>query len=131
MVTKEIKQFVISQMKEADWSGEKVDGFNEYKSKHINILHETTISQRVTFIIKIPSGYENLKLSRKELGINYFYYRYLLRIVKKSCSLVDKRKREQKISENWNKFLEKNKDLKRDNRINQVLDYETGTNKSY
>ena len=121
MVTKEIKQFVISQMKEADWSGEKVDGFNEYKSKHINILH----SQRVTFIIKIPNSVyisDNLRLNRGELGINYFYYRYLLRIVKKSCSLVDKRKREQEISENWNKFLEKNKDLKRDNRINQVLD---------
>jgi hypothetical protein len=61
-------------------------------------------------------------LSRKELGINYFYFRWLLGSVKESCSLVDKRKREQEISRNWKKFLERNKDLKRDNRINQVLD---------
>lgn len=123
MLLKEIKQFVISQMKEADWCVEKGE-INEYKSKHINILHETDIAQRVTFIIKVPGYYssENIRLNRKELGINYFYYRYLLRIVKKSCSLVDKRRREQEISISWNKFLEKNKDLKRDNRINQVLD---------
>jgi hypothetical protein len=130
MIKKEIKQFVITQMKEANWCIEKVDGFNEYKSKHINILHETDLSQRVTFIIKIPNSVyisDNLRLNRGELGINYFYYRYLLRIVKKSCSLVDKRKREQEISENWNKFLEKNKDLKRDNRLNQILDNETRT----
>lgn len=124
MVTKEIKQFVISQMKEADWDLEFLNNSNEYKSKHINIQHDTTISQKVTFSIKIPSGYsyENLKLSRKELGINYFYFRWLLGSVKKSCSLVDKRKREQEISRNWKKFLERNKDLKRDNRINQLLD---------
>ena len=124
MVTKEIKQFVITQMKEADWELEFLNNYNEYKSKHINIQHDTTISQKVTFLIKIPSGYnyENLKLKRKELQINYFYFRWLLGSVKKSCSLVDNRKREQEISRNWKKFLERNKDLKRDNRINQVLD---------
>jgi hypothetical protein len=124
MVTKEIEQFVITQMKEADWEVEKFNSFNEYKSKHINIQHDTTISQKVTFSIKIPSGYsyENLKLSRKELGINYFRYRFLLKNVKRSCSLVDKRRREAEISYNWKKFLEKNKDLNRDNKINQIID---------
>jgi hypothetical protein len=124
MVTKEIKQFVITQMKEADWEVEKFNNLNEYKSKHINIQHDTTISQKVTFSIKIPSGYsyENLKLSRKELGINYFRYRFLLKNVKRSCSLVDKRRREAEISYNWKKFLEKNKDLNRDNKIKQIID---------
>jgi hypothetical protein len=124
MVTKEIKQFIISQMRDADWEFEKLNRFNEYKSKHVNILHDTDISQKVTFSIKVPTGYSNngLKLTRKELGINYFYYRWLLRIVKKSCKLVDKRRRESEIALNWKKFLEKNKDLKRDSKINQVLD---------
>ena len=124
MVTKEIEQFVITQMKEADWEVEKFNDFNEYRSRHINIQHDTTISQKVTFSIKIPSGYsyENLKLSRKELGINYFRYRFLLKNVKRSCSLVDKRRREAEISRNWKRFLEKNKDLNRDNKINQIID---------
>ena len=124
MVTKEIEQFVITQMKEADWEVEKFNNFNEYKSKHINIQHDTTISQNVTFSIKIPSGYsyENLKLNRKELGINYLRYRFLLKGVKRSCKLVDNRRREAEISHNWKKFLEKNKDLNRDNKINQIID---------
>ena len=125
MVTKEIKQFVITQMKEVDWEVEKFDGLNEYKSKHINIQQDTTISQKVTFLIKIPNShgsYQNLKLNRKELGINYLRYRFLLKGVKRSCKLVDNRRREAEISRNWKKFLEKNKDLNRDNKINQIID---------
>lgn len=133
MVTKEIKQFVITQMKESEWEVEKLPAslkrelnvINYYKSKHINIEHDTTISQKVTFSIKIPTGYSGLKeikLNRKELGISYLQYRFLLRSVKKSCSLVDKRKREAEIAWHWKKFLEKNKDLNRDNKINQIID---------
>ena len=124
MVTKEIKQFVINQMKEADWVVEEFNSFNEYKSKYINIQHTTDITQNVIFTIKIPSGYsfENLKLDRKELTINYFEFRWFLRYVKKSCKLVDKRRRDAEISYNWNRFLEKNKDLNRDNKVNQIID---------
>ena len=125
MVTKEIKQFVITQMKESEWELEKLNIINQYKSKHLNIEHDTTISQKVTFSIKIPTGYSSLKeikLTRKELGISYVQYRFLLISVKKSCNLVDKRKREAEIAWHWKKFLENNKELKRDNKINQVLD---------
>ena len=126
MVTKEIKQFVITQMKESEWEVEKLNVINHYKSKHINIEHDNTISQKVTFLIKILNSrhgsYQNLKLNRKELGINYLRYRFLLKNVKRSCKLVDNRRRESEISRNWKKFLEKNKDLNRDNKINQIID---------
>lgn len=124
MVTKEIKQFVLSQMKDSDWDVEKFNDSNIYRSKYIDIRLETTIRQKVKFILKIPNGYSinELRLSRKELGINYFQFRWFLRNVKKSCKLVDKRRRDAEISRNWNKFLEKNKELKRDNKINQIID---------
>ena len=112
-------------MKESEWEVEKLNVINYYKSKHINIEHDTTISQKVTFSIKIPTGHSGLKeikLNRKELGISYLRYRFLLRSVKKSCSLVDKRKREAEIAWHWKKFLEKNKDLDRDNKINKIID---------
>ncbi len=120
MVTKEIKQFVISQMKEADWSMEKYKHITKYQSKYLNISD----SDKIEFSIMMPSGYSQneFKLTRDELGFNFFHFIWLLKRVKKSCKLVDKRRREQEISRNWNKFLERNKDLKRDNRINQVLD---------
>lgn len=124
MVTKEIKQFVITQMKEADWELDKNSNIKKYKSKHIYINHITDISQKVTFIINIPTGYSNneFSISRKELNLNYFHFIWLLIRVKKSCRLVDERKRHNEISWNWNKFLEKNKDLNRDNKINQIID---------
>ncbi len=124
MVLKEIKEFVISQMRNADWEVEKFNDSNQYKSKHISIEHDTTISQKITFLIKIPTGYgfSEFKITRKELKINYFYYRWLLGKVKESCNLVDKRMRESEIAFNWNKFLEKNKDLKRDTKLNKILD---------
>lgn len=118
MVTKEIKQFVINQMKESDWEVEKY--LNKYTSKHLTINIESNIRQKVDFVLKIPYG--ELILSRKELGINYFQFCWLLRYVKKSCKLVDKRKRDAEISYNWKRFLDKNKDLKRDNKINQIID---------
>jgi hypothetical protein len=120
MVTKEIKQFVISQMKEADWSMEKYKHTTKYNSKHLSIFD----GEQVEFTIIIPHGYSirELKLTRRELGFNFFHFAWLLKRVKKSCKLVDKRRRDIEISRDWNRFLEKNKDLKRDNRINQVLD---------
>lgn len=120
MVTKEIKQFVISQMKEADWYMEKYRDYSKYNSKHLSIFD----GSQVEFTIIMPSGYSQneFKLTRDELNFNFFHFIWLLKRVKKSCKLVDKRRRDQEISRNWNKFLEKNKDLKRDNRINQVLD---------
>lgn len=124
MVTKEIKQFVISQMKGADWEVENLNNLNKYTSKHLIINHKTDIGQKVIFAIRIPTGYStyDLTISRKELGINYFQFRWLLRSVKKSCKLVDKRRRDAEISRNWKKFLDKNKDLKRDTKINQIID---------
>lgn len=125
MVTKEIKQFVISQMKEADWEIEKYNNSSKYTSKHLTINHGTDILMKVNFILRIPSGYSgysDLIISRKELNLNYFYYSILLRNVKKSCKLADQRRREFELSSYWKRFLEKNKDIKRDNKINQIID---------
>lgn len=124
MITKEIKQFVITQMKESDWEVEKSTVLNKYTSKYLTISHGTDILMNVNFVIKIKTNYSHndLLISRKELNFNYFHYRILLRHVKKSCKLADKRRREAEISINWKKFLEVNKDLKRDNKINQIID---------
>ena len=80
---------------------------------------------KVNFVLRIPtgySGYNDLIVTRKELNFNYFYYRILLRQVNNSCRLADKRRRENEISRNWKRFLEKNKDIKRNNKINQIID---------
>ena len=85
----------------------------------------TSTLRFVNFVLRIPSGYSgynDLIVTRKELNFNYFYYRILLRQVNNSCRLADKRRRENEISRNWKRFLEKNKDIKRNNKINQIID---------
>jgi hypothetical protein len=121
MVTKEIKQFVITQMKEADWVFEKYNSGKKYFSKHLTIRH---FDDKTEFIMKVPTGYGSIDfpMTRTELNINYFHFLWLLRNVRKSCSLVDKRRRENEISQHWNIFLDKNKDINRDNKINQIID---------
>lgn len=122
MVLKEIKEFVVSQMKLADWVTDHSRDLSTYKSKHIAIL--ITSTGKKTFTINVPSGYSHndLVITRKELGINLVQFWYLMKYVKKSSKNVEKRKREKQISYQWNVFLEKNKDLKRDNKINKILD---------
>ncbi len=122
MVLKEIKEFVISQMKEADWEADPSRDLRRYVSKYLNIKIPT--NEKKSFTINVPSGYSSrdLVITRKELGLNLFHFWYLMRYVKKSCKNVEKRRRDREISNQWNRFLEKNKDLKRDNKLNKILD---------
>jgi hypothetical protein len=121
MVTEEIKQFFITQMKEADWEVEKYNSGIKYTSKHLTIKY---LDKKTEFIMKVPSRYDNIDftITRTELNLNFFYFLWLLRYVRKSCDLVDKRRREKQISEYWSIFLDKNKDINRDNKINQIID---------
>ena len=119
MVTKEIKQFVITQMKESNWDQRKSIDRVEYTSRYLTILHDTS---GVKFTIKTNNAYSDFSITRKELGFNFLHFAWLIISVRKSCELADERKRINEISNNWEKFLKSNKSIKRDNKINQVLD---------
>ncbi len=119
MLIKEIKKFVISQMSSADWVSDDSRDLIKRTSKYLIIRVPTT--GPITFIIKSEYGHSDFELTRKELNINIIHFWILFRRVKKSCNRLEIRKREKDISNQWNRFLEKNKDLKRDSKINQVL----------
>jgi hypothetical protein len=122
MVLEEIKQFVISQMKESDWESDHSRELQKYVSKYLDIRIPSV--GKNSFTINVPTGYSSrdLVITRKELGLNLFHFWYLMRYVKKSCKNVEKRRRDREISNQWNRFLEKNKDLKRDTKLNKILD---------
>jgi ribosomal protein S19 len=119
MVTKEIKQFIISQMKESNWEQRKSSDRVEYTSRYLTILHDAT---GIKFTIKNNNSYSDFSITRKELGFNFFHFIWLIRRVNKSCKLSDERKRINEISHNWDKFLKSNKDIKRDNKLNKILE---------
>ena len=122
MVTKEIKEFVVSQMKESDWESDHSRDLIKYNSKHIVIKIPNT--GKINFNIKVPGGYSNddINIKRKELGLNLIHFWILMIYVKNSSKNVEKRKREKEITYLWNRFLERNKDLRRNNKLNKILD---------
>ena len=69
MVTKEIKQFIISQMKEPNWEQKKSSDRDEYTSRYLTILND---SSGVKFIIKTNNSYSDFSITRKELGFNFY-----------------------------------------------------------
>jgi hypothetical protein len=122
MVLKEIKEFVVSQMKESDWESDHSRDLIKYNSKHIVI--KIPNAGKMNFNIKVPGGYSNddINIKRKELGLNLIHFWILMIYVKNSSKNVEKRKREKEITYQWNRFLERNKDLRRNNKLNKILD---------
>ena len=121
MVTKEIKEFIISQMKEADWSHNKYsDNWDKYSSKYIKI--DWNYSGAIFSLNMDNRDWDTYQITRKELGLNFFYFLWLIRFVRKSSKLYEKRFRNEEISKNWNKFIEKNKEIIRDHKIKKIID---------
>ena len=118
MVTKEIRKFVIKQMIEADWINGGVDSFI---SKNLKI---TLNKDDVKFTIRNSDRYSSngFDIERKELGLNKIYFWFLLFYIKRSCRLSDKKSRESKLEYQWKKFLDNNKDIKRDSTLDKILD---------
>ncbi len=122
MVLKEIREFVVSQIKVSDWTSEHSTDVTKYNSKYITIKIYNT-SGKSEFNIKARSSYSNdFNITRKELGLNFIHFWILIGHIKRSCKNAEKRKREKEISYEWNRFLENNKDLRRDNKLNKILD---------
>ena len=114
MVIKEIKKSVIDQMKSDSWT---TDNNREFHSKLLAI--ELTKTDENFFI---KNGYHKIRLNRYELGIGKIYFWWLMRGVKKSCSLAEKRKKDKQLASQWKSFLDNNKDIRRDSTIDKILD---------
>ena len=121
MVTKEIKEFIISQMKEADWSYSKYsDNWDKYSTKYIKI--DWNYSGVIFSLDMGNRDWDSYQITRKELELNFFYFLWLMRLVRKSSRLHKNRVRDEEISKNWNKFIEKNKEVIRDHKIKKIID---------
>lgn len=108
---KEIKSFVIKQMSDVNVPWEKNrDG--EFVSRYITI---TTRYIRVR-------AWDDISVTRKEIGLSRLKFYFLLRRVKKAVALSEYNKERVHLAEKWDKFLEKNKDIMRDSKLDQILD---------
>lgn len=111
---KEIKSFIIDIMKSEDFTRhESYRNDITYTSKNLSIdINPDTIS--FTLRRKFTVTLDQIKLSLLRFHI-------LMIRVKYSSKREEKRREEEVLKHNWELFLDRNKDLKRDKRINQII----------
>lgn len=108
---KEIKAFVSKQMGDPNVSWEKNrDG--EFISRYV------TVSKNYIQV----RAWEDIRVTRKEIGISRIKFHFLLKRVKKAVALSEYNRERIGIAQKWDKFLEKNKDVMRDSKLDQILD---------
>lgn len=114
---KEMKSFIIKNMKseEVRWNGEG----DFYSCKYFSVKKNKS-SDVEKFMIRFDNSYGEVSLN--EIGISNFRYKNFL--LPKIKSLVEKRNeihKKKNIEDYWDTFLEKNKDINRDNKIDKIL----------
>lgn len=115
---KEIKQFVINQMKSGGFTSKELG--NEkiiYESDYLII----TIKEDGDILFKIKKS-NDFELKPSDIGLSKLRIYFLMFGVKRSAKLFKERVKEEMISIKWKQFLERNKDLNRDRKIDNILD---------
>jgi hypothetical protein len=116
---KEIKSFVINQMKIGQFASIVREDYEKYESDYIIITKEIITKEKKDLFISIKKS--DLQLTLKDLNLSKLRFMILMIRVKKSASNFKERSKQEMISLKWNRFLDNNKDLKRDKKLNDIL----------
>ena len=111
---KEIKSFVINQMKSGQFASIVREDYSKYESDYLIIIKE-----KKDLFISIKKS--DLQLTLKDLNLSKLRFMLLMIRVKKSANNFKERSKQEMISLKWNRFLDSNKDLKRDKKLNDIL----------
>ena len=101
---------------EVRWTGNGDD----YSCKYFTIRKTIVSMEKREFIIKFNNSYGEISLN--EIGISDFRYQnFLLPKIKSRIKREHEKFNKQSIENYWDSFLEKNKDVNRDNKIDKIL----------
>jgi hypothetical protein len=124
---KEIKSFVISEIKneESNWQKNSNRDEIEYKSKWLNIkipCVSNVATKDITIYLRGTDSYYSSSYSLEDIGLSKIRFNW---IIKYNVDLFiknrEKRQKMENIVNNWNNFLDKNKSLNRDKKIDKIL----------
>jgi hypothetical protein len=124
---KEIKSFVISEIKneESNWQKNSNRDEIEYKSKWLNIkipCVSNVATKDITIYLRGTDSYYSTSYSLKDIGLSKIRFNYLINHnVDYFIRNREKRQKMENLVNNWNNFLNKNKSLNRDKKIDKIL----------
>ena len=123
---KEIKSFIISEIKneESNWHKHESRNEIEYKSKWLTIqIPDNKKDESKDICIYLSGGsYYSTTYSLKDIGLSKIRFNWLLKYnVDYFIRNREKRQKMENLVNGWNTFLDKNKSLNRDKKLDKIL----------
>ena len=129
MINKDIKKFLISNMKESDWRlldhysdfsiyGEKLKA--AYVCEHLTLAVSRTNSGHTVYYFTLNNK-SKFYYPIKEIGLSNIRFRWLLTYVGASVNGSIDRAKKEKLEADWKGYMRRNKQLDRDVKLNEIL----------
>ena len=122
---KEIKSFVISEIKneESNWIRHESRNEIEYKSKWLTIsIPGNEKNKDISIYLSGSDSYYSTSYSLKDIGLSKIRFNYLINHnVNYFIRNREKRQKMENLVNGWNNFLNKNKSLNRDKKLDKIL----------
>ena len=119
---KEIKSFIISEMKNEDSNWRKLSNeiLTNYYSKWLDI--SVFKNGNVEINLNNSGLYYITRYNIKDIGLSKMRFNWLMKFyVEKFIKNKEEREKMEIMVSNWNSFLDKNKSLNRDKKLEEIL----------
>ena len=119
---KEIKSFIISEMKNEDANWRKLSNeiLTNYYSKWLDI--SVFKNGNVEINLNNSGSYYITRYNIKDIGLSKIRFNWLMKFyVEKFIKNKEEREKMEIMVSNWNSFLDKNKSLNRNKKLEEIL----------
>ena len=119
---KEIKSFIISEMKNEDSNWRKLS--NEILTNYYSKWLDISVSKNGNVEINLNNSglYYITRYNIKDIGLSKIRFNWLMKFyVEKFIKNKEEREKMEIIVSNWNSFLDKNKSLNRNKKLEEIL----------
>ena len=119
---REIKSFIINEMKNEDSNWRKLSNeiLTNYYSKWLDI--SVFKNGNVEINLNNSGSYYITRYNIKDIGLSKMRFNWLMKFyVEKFIKNKEEREKMEIMVSNWNSFLDKNKSLNRDKKLEEIL----------
>lgn len=121
---RDIKSFIISEMKNEDSNWRRHEGRDEleYKSKWLIITIPLKGDRDIGIWLSGSNSYYSSSYTLKDVGLSKMRFNWILKHnIDFFIKNREKREKMENMVSNWNSFITKNKSLNRDKKLEKIL----------